>query len=107
MTSDQEKTTEATLKKCRVRRCNWPRFLTFLNNNNNNNNNKATANLKCTKNSGQVVYETLENIAPYTELIVMTSSLQQQQQYYVDDTTLMTKSIAAFMTGTLIYANLR
>ena len=62
----------------RVRRCNWTRFLSLETDNLN-----IRANLKCTKNpqNGQVVYETLENIPPNTDLVVSLAKFFDSSSY--------------------------
>lgn len=62
----------------RVRRCNWTRFLSLEADNLN-----IRANLKCTKNpqNGQVVYETLENIPPNTDLVVSLAKFFDSSSY--------------------------
>ena len=63
----------------------------------------SRANLKCAKNphNGQVVYETLENIAPNTDLVV---SLKFFDNYHsprteLSSSTVIIRAIAAYMQG--------
>ena len=81
----------------RIRRCNWPRFLssTFE-----EERRRAGANLKCAKNpqNGQVVYETLENIAPNTDLVVDAVTTRTDADTTELDS-VISRAIAAFMQG--------
>ena len=99
----------------RVRRCNWTRFLTFEDEHivGVPGPTGTRANLKCTKNpqNGQVVYETLENIAPNTDLAVSYSKFDFDSPNYYNhhsrtelssSLNVIIRAIAAYMQGKLV-----
>lgn len=100
---------------CRVRHCNWPRFLTFRQTNNGGNSygypsgeklssSTKMANLRCTKNQdGQVVYETMDIIAPNTDLVVaLLDNLDEEEQIF-HAMSYTIQAIASFIRGTSIH----
>ena len=72
----------------RIRRCNWSRFLSFEEFN-------RVPNLKCTKKEdGQLVYETLDNIPPNTDLVIANQEIASKSSSLH-----VIRTIAAFMQG--------
>ena len=89
------KTEEDVKPQQRVRRCNWPRFLTYLEDSSPGM--EKAANLKCFLHEGQLFFETLERIPVHTDLIVA------QANHGCDNGLPMIEAIAALMFGKLDY----
>lgn len=93
-----------------MRHCNWPRFLTFRQTNNGSypsgeKLSSRLANLRCTKNQdGQVVYETMDIVAPNTDLVVapldnLNDDDAEEHIFHAMSYTL--RAVASFIRGNL------